>query len=376
MATINYLTTIEFDFGAAARLAQIAAGVGIRRPMLVTDPGLAKGCILPRIAEVLATLDPVVFDRTPQNPDEESVVTAAALFREKGCDGLVALGGGSPIDLAKGVALMATHEGPLEQYAVINGGLPKIGSRMAPVIAVPTTSGTGSEVGRASLITLRDGRKLGFISPFMIPKVAVCDPELTLGLPPRLTAATGMDALTHCVETYLSPRVNPPADAIALDGAQRAARWIRAAVQDGGNRDARWNMMMASLEGGLTFQKGLGAVHSMSHPLGGLKEPLLHHGTLNAVILPAVLRYNRSHALEKMEALERALEVPQDTDLARFIERLNADIGLPPSLRAMGVTESMISPMVEGAMKDHSTATNPRPVGREDFQALFYQALG
>lgn len=376
MATISYLTTIEFDFGAAARLAEIAASVGIRRPMLVTDPGLAASDILPRIAQVLAMLEPVIFDRTPQNPDEESVATAAALFREKGCDGLVALGGGSPIDLAKGVALMATHEGPLEQYAVIHGGLPKITSQMAPVIAVPTTAGTGSEVGRASLITLRDGRKLGFISPFMIPKVAVCDPELTLGLPPRLTAATGMDALTHCIETYLSPRVNPPADAIALDGAQRAARWIRAAVQYGGNRDARWNMMMASLEGGLTFQKGLGAVHSMSHPLGGLKEPLLHHGTLNALILPAVLRYNRTHAQEKIQALERALEVPQHTDLARFIERLNAEIGLPSSLRAIGVTESMIPPMVEGAMKDHSTATNPRPVGREDFQALFAQALG
>src|SRR5690606_16855980 len=137
------------------------------------------------------------------------------------------------------------------QYAVINGGLPKITSRMAPVIAVPTTAGTGSEVGRASLITLRDGRKLGFISPYMIPRVAICDPELTLGLPPRLTAATGMDALTHCIETYLSPRVNPPADAIALDGARRAARWIRTAFRDGGHREARWNMMMASLQGGL-----------------------------------------------------------------------------------------------------------------------------
>ena len=270
---------------------------------------------------------------------------------------------------------MATHDGPLEQYAVIQGGLAKITSKMAPVIAVPTTAGTGSEVGRASLITLRDGRKLGFISPHMIPRVAVCDPELTLGLPARLTAATGMDALTHCIETYLSPRVNPPADAIGLDGAARAARWIRTAVRHGSSRDARWNMMMASLQGGLTFQKGLGAVHSMSHPLGGLKTPLLHHGTLNAVILPAVLRYNRSHAAEKMQALERALEVPSDRDLASFIESLNADIGLPPSLRAMGVTEDMIARMVEGAMKDHSTATNPRPLQRDDFEALFREAL-
>jgi alcohol dehydrogenase class IV len=285
------------------------------------------------------------------------------------------VGGGSPIDLAKAVSLLATHGGPLEQYAVIAGGHAKITAKVAPLIAIPTTAGTGSEVGRAALITLRDGRKLGFISPHLIPKVALCDPELTLGLPPRLTAATGMDALTHCVETFLSPRINPPADAIALDGARRAARWIRPAVADGGDREARWNMMMASLQGGLTFQKGLGAVHSMSHPLGGLKFPVLHHGTLNAVILPAVLRFNRSHAADKIVALERALEVPAGVDLATHIEKLNASIGLPSSLHAMGVTDDMVPRMVEGAMKDHSTATNPRPVTRADFEELFRQAL-
>ncbi|MEP7259987.1 MAG: iron-containing alcohol dehydrogenase [Usitatibacter sp.] len=375
MATINYLTTIEFDFGAVSKAADIAKSAGMKRPLLVTDPGLAKGPVMARVREVLAPLDPAVFDATPQNPDEESVEKAVAIYKQHGCDGVVALGGGSPIDLAKAVALLATHDGPLEQYAMILGGLPKITNRIAPVIAIPTTAGTGSEVGRAALITLRDGRKLGFISPFMIPRVALCDPELTLALPAKLTAATGMDALTHCIETFLSPRVNPPADAIALDGAMRAANWIRPAFFEPDNRDARWNMMMASLQGGLTFQKGLGAVHSMSHPLGGLKQVLLHHGTLNAVILPAVLRYNRSHAGEKIEALERALVVRPGEDLAGFVERLNVDLGLPPSLRAMGVTEEMIPAMVEGAMKDHSTATNPRPLAREDFETLFRQAL-
>ena len=184
-----------------------------------------------------------------------------------------------------------------------------------------------------------------------------------------------MDALTHCIETYLSPRVNPPAEAIALDGAQRAARWIRTAVADGSNREARWNMMMASLQGGLTFQKGLGAVHSMSHPLGGLKSPVLHHGTLNAVILPAVLRYNREHAAAKIATLERALAVPAGEDLASFVERLNRDIGLPGSLREMGVADEVIPAMIEGALKDHSTGTNPRPLGREDFVELFRQAM-
>jgi len=375
MATINYLTTIEFDFGALTRAAEIAKSAGIMHPLLVTDPGLAKGPVMARVREVLAPLAPAVFDATPQNPDEEAVEKAVAIFRQHGCDGVVALGGGSSIDLAKAVALLATHDGPLERYAVILGGLAKITAAIAPVIAIPTTAGTGSEVGRAALITLRDGRKLGFISPFMIPKVALCDPELTLGLPAGLTAATGMDALTHCIETFLSPRVNPPADAIALDGAIRAANWIRPAFSEPGNRDARWNMMMASLQGGLTFQKGLGAVHSMSHPLGGLRQPLLHHGTLNAVILPAVLRHNRSHAAQKMEALERALVTRPGEDLATFIERLNADLGLPASLRAMGVTDEMIPAMVDGALKDHSTATNPRPLAREDFELLFRQVL-
>jgi 4-hydroxybutyrate dehydrogenase len=321
-------------------------------------------------------LQPVVFGGTPQNPDESAVEDAVALYTASDCDGVIALGGGSPIDLGKAVALLATHAGPLEQYALIGGGLARITAKVAPLIAIPTTAGTGSEVGRGALITLNDGRKLGFISPHMIPKIALCDPELTLGLPARLTAATGMDALTHCIETYLSPRVNPPADAIALDGAARAARWIRDAVDDGSNRDARWNMMMAALQGGLTFQKGLGAVHSMSHPLGGLKAPVLHHGTLNAVVLPAVLRFNASYVGEKFYALEAALNVPASSDLATFIEMLNAEIGLPPTLRAMGVTDDMVPRMIDGALKDHSTATNPRPLTRDDFEDLFAQAMG
>jgi 4-hydroxybutyrate dehydrogenase len=376
MALINYFTSIDFDFGAVARTAEAARSLNITRPLVVTDPGLARGPVVARVLEVLAPLKPVLFAETPQNPTEESAEQAAAMFRQEGCDGVVAVGGGSPIDLAKAAALLATHPGPIKQYALIHGGLPKITVKVAPVIAVPTTAGTGSEVGRAALITLRDGAKLGIIGPPMIPRAAICDPELTLGLPPRLTAATGMDALTHCIETYLSPRVNPPADAIALDGAARAANWIRKAVADGSDRDARWQMMMASLQGGLTFQKGLGAVHSMSHPLGGLKAPVLHHGTLNAVILPAVLRFNRSHAEQKMAALERAIGVPAGSDLPQFIERLNADLGLPPSLRAMGVTDEVVPAMVEGALADHSTATNPRPVTRTDFDDLFAAAMG
>jgi alcohol dehydrogenase class IV len=376
MALINYLTTIEFDYGAVTRTAEIARSLGMQRPLVVTDPGLAGGPVVARVLDALAPLGPVLYAQTPQNPTEVAATEAAALYVASGCMGLVAVGGGSPIDLAKAAALLATHPAPLKQYALIHGGLARITANVPPVIAIPTTAGTGSEVGRAALITLADGSKVGIIGPPMIPKAAICDPELTLGLPPGLTAATGMDALTHCIETYLSPRVNPPADAIALDGATRAARWIRSAVEDGSHREARWQMMMASLEGGLTFQKGLGAVHSMSHPLGGLRSPVLHHGTLNAVILPAVLRFNRPNAADKIETLERALGVPAGGDLASHIEQLNAAIGLPPSLAKMGVPPAVLPAMVDGALADHSTATNPRPLARADFEALFAEAMG
>ena len=375
MATIQYLTRIEFDYGAIKILPNLLSSLGISKPLLVTDPFLSKTAIVGDIQELLSQFNPILFANTPQNPTEDAVEEAVQVCLAEKCDGIIAIGGGSSIDLAKGVALLATHSGPIEQYAVILGGLEKISSKVVPVIAVPTTAGTGSEVGRAALISLRDGRKLGFISPHLIPKIALCDPELTLGLPPSLTAATGMDALTLCIETYLSPRVNPPGDAIAIDGAKRAATWIELAFKDGSNRDARWNMMMASLQGGLTFQKGLGAVHSMSHPLGGLKSPVLHHGTLNAVILPAVLRFNESYCTEKFAELKIAMGVPNGTSLDRFIENLNQKLNLPKSLSAMGVTRGIIPAMVEGALKDHSSASNPRPLSKKDFELLFEEAL-
>jgi alcohol dehydrogenase class IV len=375
MGLINYLTKIQFEFGAVDLLADELHALGVSRPLIVTDAGIVAAGLAARVKEGLPSATPI-FDGTPPNPTEEAVEAALAVYRDADCDGLVAVGGGSSIDLAKGVALLATHDGPLEQYAAILGGMPKITPAVAPLIAVPTTAGTGSEVGRGSLLTLRDGRKLGFIAPSMIPKVAVCDPDLTLGLPAGLTAATGMDALTHCIETFISPKDNAVADAIAIDGAGRAMKWIEKAVADGSDRDARWNMMMASLQGGLTFQKGLGAVHGMSHPLGGLKDPVLHHGTLNAVILPAVLRYNAGHVGDKYERLIAAMGLPAGTDLAEAIEALNGRLGMPANLREMGVTDAVIPRMVEGAVADHSTASNPRPVDAAGYEALFAAAMG
>ncbi|UCH73928.1 MAG: iron-containing alcohol dehydrogenase [Rhodospirillales bacterium] len=374
MALINYLTKIQFDFGALALLPDELHALGVSRPLIVSDRGVAAAGLVARVKALLPSATPV-FDDTPPNPTEDAVEAALAVYRDAGCDGLVALGGGSPIDLAKGVALLATHDAPLEQYAVILGGMARITPAVAPLAAIPTTAGTGSEVGRGALITLRDGRKLGFIAPHMIPNVAICDPELTLGLPAGLTAATGMDALTHCIETFLSPRDNVPADAIALDGAARAARWIETAVADGSDREARWPMMMASLQGGLTFQKGLGAVHAMSHPLGGLSDPVLHHGTLNAVILPAVLRFNAGHVGDRYARLAAAMDLPADAELAAAIEALNQRFGLPTNLREMGVTDAVIPRMVEGAVADHSSASNPRPVDAAAYRELFAMAM-
>ncbi len=371
MALMTYLTTVKFGFGEIAGIEADLAGLGVKKPLIIADKGIVAAGLVASVQVVSATLQAApVFDGTPTNPTEDAVEAALVLYRAHACDGLVAIGGGSPIDLAKGVALLATHPGPLETYAAILGGIPKVTAAVAPVIAVPTTSGTGSEVGRAALITLKDGRKLGFISPHLIPRLAICDPELTLGLPAWLTAATGMDAVTHCIETYLSPRENPPADAIALDGLKRAASFIERAVKDGSDREARKEMMMAALQGGLTFQKGLGAVHALSHPLGGLKEVSLHHGTLNAVLLPAVLRFNEPEARAKYAEIRKTLGLPADADLAAWIAALVGRLGLPGTLTQMGVPRSVVAEISQAAVKDHSTASNPRPATAADYAAM------
>ena len=240
------------------------------------------------------------------------------------------------------------------------------------MIAIPTTAGTGSEVGRAALVTLKTGFKLGLISPYLIPKVAICDPLLTLGLPPGLTAATGMDAFTHCLETFVSPLNNPPAEAIAIDGLERVNRWIKVAVADGANKEARWHMMMGALQGGLTFQKGLGAVHAMSHPLGALKDVTLHHGTLNAVLLPIVYETNLDAiAPWKQDKIRLALGLTPDASVSDYIRELNAALNLPETLSAMGVKPEHLPALIKGAVKDHSNATNPKPLVEADYVRLF-----
>ena len=369
LATISYLTNVEFEAGALKGLTDALARLGIRRPLIVSDRGLAATGLTERVAKLAGEGTPVFLD-VPSNPTEAAVKAALAAYRAADADGIVAVGGGSPIDLAKGVALLATHEGPLETYAAIYGGLPKITAKVAPVIAIPTTAGTGAEVGRAALLTLDDGRKLGIISPHLFPKLAICDPELTLGLPPWLTAATGCDALSHCIETFLSPRFNPPAEAIALDGAGRIWRNIGVAFTDGKNLAARGEMMMGSLEGGLTFQKGLGAVHALSHALGGLKEPSLHHGTLNAILMPPVVRINAGSVGDKLDRLKAAMGLPAAADLAGELDQLNRRLGIPAGLKTLKVPEDKLPWIVERALADHSHPTNPRVLTAGDYMGL------
>ena len=378
MAFIYYVTQIQFEFGAVQLLKQECERVGISRPLIVTDAGVRAAGVLQKALDALPGMPVTVFDQTPSNPTEAAVRAAVAAYQAGNCDGLIAVGGGSAIDCAKGVAIAATHEGPLTHYATILGGSPRITDKVAPLIAVPTTSGTGSEVARGAIIIVDDHRKLGFHSWHLVPKTAICDPELTLGLPAGLTAATGMDAIAHCMETFMAPSFNPPADGIALDGLTRGWASIERATKDGANRDARRDMMSASMQGAMAFQKGLGCVHSLSHSLGGV-NPRLHHGTLNAMFLPAVIAFNASaESIQKENRLQRmahAMGLASASDIGPAIQDMNARLGLPSGLAAMGVDESLFEQIIVGAMADHCHKTNPRIATEDDYRVMLTQAL-
>ena len=377
MARILYLTQIDIDPGVVRLLRDECARTGMRRALVVTDAGVRAAGVLQMALDALGDLPHAVFDGTPSNPTEAAVGAAVAVLRREACDGLVAVGGGSSIDLAKAVAIAATHEGPLATYATIEGGSAKITDRVLPLIAVPTTAGTGSEVARGAIVIVDDGRKLGFHSWHLMPKAALLDPDLTLALPPGLTAATGMDAIAHCMETFMAPAVNPPADGIALDGLARGWAHIERATRDGIDREARWQMLSASMQGAMAFQKGLGCVHSLSHSLGGV-DPRLHHGTLNAVFLPAVVRFNAAAESIQHESrlprMARAMGLPgcdaAGDDLAAALLAMNAHLGLPSGLRAMGVDTSMFERVIDAAMADHCHKTNPRIATRADYAQM------
>ncbi|AXV84030.1 MULTISPECIES: iron-containing alcohol dehydrogenase [Ralstonia solanacearum species complex] len=382
MAYIYYLTHIHLGYDSLAQLPAECARLGIRRPLIVTDQGVVAAGLVQCALDVLDAGSVPVFDDTPSNPTEAMVMAAAACYRHHDCDGLIAVGGGSAIDLAKGTAIVATHAGGLTSYATVEGGSDRITDTVPPLIAIPTTAGSGSEVARGAALIVEDGRKLSFHSWHLVPKSAICDPGLTLGLPAALTAGTGMDAVTHCIETFLAPAFNPPAEGIALDGLQRAWTYIERATHDGSDRDARLHMMSASLQGAMAFQKGVGCAHALSHALGAVAlngETRLHHGTLNAVLLPAVLRFNETAAsVVKNQCyvrLRRAMGLPGHADIAQAVFDMNVRLGLPTGLKQLGVDESMFDRVIDAARTDYCHRTNPREATRADYRRLLRESL-
>src|SRR3990167_5026817 len=376
MPVMNFLTQCVFDAGALKQLASLAKARGITRPFIVTDGGFKASGILAKVEDALGVAPAGVFAETTSNPTETQTKQATQLYKESGADAIIAVGGGSSMDHAKSIGLLASHNEPLETYAAIIGGAKKIG-KIPPLIAIPTTAGTGSEVSVGMVIIMENGRKETFASPNLIPVVALCDPDLTLGLPAGLTAATGMDALTHCIEAVLTPSINPPAEGIGYDGAQHAfgQDMLKRAVKDGSDAEARWHMMMASYEGALAFVKGLGGVHALSHAAGRLEEKKLHHGTLNAVFLPHILRFHNGAADAKYVRLRQVMGLKAGADLADAIQDLNDAIEIPKNLSAMGLEASDGPGIVDYALKDLAHFGNPRPMSADDYAKVFETAL-
>jgi 4-hydroxybutyrate dehydrogenase len=378
MAYIYYVTHIQFEHGAIATLKAECERVGIHRPMIVTDKGVRAVGIIDKAIAALGRQPAAIFDDIPSNPTETAVQAGSLLYRNEKCDGLIAVGGGSAIDCAKGIAIIATHGGNLKTYATIEGGSPRITEAVAPVIAVPTTSGTGSEVARGAILIVDDGRKLGFHSWHLVPKAAICDPQLTIALPAGLTAATGMDAIAHCIETFLAPSFNPPADGIALDGLRRGWAHIERATNNGADAEARFHLMSASMQGAMAFQKGLGCVHSLSHSLGGV-NPRLHHGTLNAMFLPAVVRFSADadnvKAEDRLNRMAQVMNLTSGSDVVPALQEMVHRLKLPKGLADMGVTFDLYEKTIDGAIADHCHKAGPRIATRDEYREILSDSM-
>ncbi len=375
----NYPTAIRFGAGRIAELAEACKSLKIERPLLVTDPSLAK---LPMIENAVAAckaagLQCAVYSDVQANPIEANVNNGVRVFRDGKHDGVIAFGGGSALDTGKAVALMVGQRRPIWDFEDRDDWYTRVDvAAMAPVIAVPTTAGTGSEVGRASVITdTRDHTKKIIFHPKMQPQLVIADPELTLGLPAHVTAAVGMDALSHNLEAYCAPFYHPMADGIALEGTRLIKEWLPIAVEDGRNLTARSNMMIASTMGATAFQKGLGAMHSLSHPCSANLNT--HHGLTNAVVMPYVLAWNRSEIQEKMQRLGAYLSLPTPSfeGVLDWILSLRKTIAVPHTLADLGMGAEQIEPFSHQAFKDPSTGGNPRAMSQKDFVTLYRNCI-
>lgn len=370
MSILSFNTKVHFGHGERARLLAEMQACRMTRPLFVTDSGVIAAGVFAMATESLEQqTDKVIFDQTPPNPTEDAVEAATALFHAKQCDGVIGIGGGATMDLAKAVAVLAGQAAPLWEYCNRHPQ-PRPIHQPPALLLMPTTAGSGSEVGRSAVIIFRNGIKAGIGCPNIV-SAAICDPELTLTLPQFMTAATGMDAMSHCVETFCSPLINPPADAIAIDGIKRMFSSIERATYEGHDREARWNMMMGALEGAICFQKGLGAVHSVSHALGALGY---HHGTLNAIMLPHVLRFNAPYILDKMSIMSAAMSLPVDVQLPMVFARLNQRLGLPEGLSDLGIKQDVFADVATAALADNAHKTNPYALTHEDYVELLTQA--
>jgi len=383
ISTFSFPTRIHFGCGAVKQLAAYLKETGVHKPLVVTDPGLRATPVLNSVVSVLkeAQIPHEVFPDVHGNPIEEDVLGAAALYRLAGCDGAIGLGGGSSLDVSKAAVVMARYDGALIELEWQAGGTEKMVGPYDPIIAIPTTAGTGSEVGRSSVITSHKlGRKIIIFSPWLMPKRAILDPELTVGLPPFLTAATGMDAFTHCLESLTCPVFHPICDAIAIHGLELVIRYLERATRNGQDLEARGYMQVAASMGAIAFQKDLGATHSLAHPLS--TEFGLNHGLANALCLPAVMRFNLEAAaphyarlaalfgvtarpMTEREAASRAVQ-----EVESMLDRL----GITRGLRHHGVPRESLGPLSPKAFEDSCHKTNIRPCTQDDLMRLYEES--
>jgi alcohol dehydrogenase class IV len=375
ISKFSFPTTIHFGPGARKLVAEHLKQNGVKRPLIVTDKGLAQLAILKDFAASLDGLAVQVFAGVFGNPTRKQVDEGVQAYKAHKADAVIGFGGGAALDVAKAVAMMAVHEGDVLQYAWDHPQVLPIRNALPYFIALPTTSGTGSEVGRSSVISDDETHvKKIIFNPVLLARAVFADPELTLDLPPGITAATGMDALTHNVESYLSPAYHPLCDGIALEGARIAAHALETAVAKPKDIAARSDMMMSSMMGAIAFQKDLGAVHSCAHALGTVVD--MHHGLANGIMIDHVMRFNADAAAAKMTELARVCGAGNTPEaFVAWLAALKARIGIPARLGGKGVTAAHIPRLVEIAIVDTCHQTNPKPVSAADFERIFTQAL-